>query len=138
MLTAMKARLLRTRKMRGAIAIAGAATALVLGGASVPAQAATARCPRSGSVCFYGSPGYTNYLDSVPQTSCDGHLIPLPDRARNKIESIRNRTGCYVNMYENIGRGQTCVESIQGHREADRVHDPDQYDWYSFSRNPKC
>jgi len=82
--------------------------ALIFGsGVATAAPAYASGClPNAGFICFYDSTNFNNFLWQVGIVgSCDGHgqFVALADQYRNRVESVRNRTGCGVFLYYYCG-----------------------------------
>lgn len=53
-------------------------------------------CPNSGSViCYYDATGFRTYLGYDRISSCSG-AFALDSFRRNRVEAVRNRTGCRI------------------------------------------
>lgn len=63
-------------------------------GRHMPTAGVALSCPGSGAVCYYDSQNFLNILFYDVPSTCSGTYTLDP--YRNRIESIRNRTGCGV------------------------------------------
>jgi hypothetical protein len=95
----------------------GTGTGTNSSGAVTPA----ASCPTSGSICFYDSRNFHDLLGWATPRSCSGTYV-LPDPSGNKIESVRNRTGCQIFLLYYCGRSLCHNEWMRPYSEDGTIH----------------
>jgi hypothetical protein len=119
----MKRRKVFSALMALTIVLAGAVTS------AVPAQTITksSGCPSySGVVCFYDSRNFNNYLGYMPVTACN--VRDVLDPFRNRVESVRNRTGCHIYLVYYCGTSRCYQEVMAPHSDDGTIAPLNQID----------